>query len=83
MNEKNNAMTNQEDLPNVSMSNTKKELLDAYEEARKQLQARGKAVLDAEKVRTSRTVQSPPLNANMFLSRSNLRVQAKRKSKGL
>jgi hypothetical protein len=43
-------MTNQEDLPNVSMSNTKKELLDAYEEARKQLQARAKAVLDAEKV---------------------------------
>ena len=44
-------MTDQNDTPNVSMANTKKELLEAYQTMKKQLQVRDKAVLDAEKAR--------------------------------
>ena len=44
-------MTEKTDLPNVSMTNTKKELLEAYEEAREQFETLSKDLLDAEKAR--------------------------------
>ena len=44
-------MDNQKDLPAVSMANTKKELLDAYEEAKKRFESLSKDLLDAEKAR--------------------------------
>jgi chromosome segregation ATPase len=44
-------MNDQIDLPTVSMANTKKELLDAYEEAKKRFDNLGKDLLDAEKAR--------------------------------
>ncbi len=42
-------MTEKTDLPNVSMTNTKKELLEAYEEAKEHVQSLSKDLLDAEK----------------------------------
>jgi len=44
-------MNDQIDLPAVSMANTKKELLDAYEQAKKQFDSLNKDLLDAEKAR--------------------------------
>lgn len=44
-------MTQPTDLPNVSMANTKKELLEAYEAAKKQFDRVNKDLLDAEKAR--------------------------------
>ena len=44
-------MTENTDLPNVSMTNTKKELLEAYEEAKEQFETLSKDLLDAEKAR--------------------------------
>lgn len=44
-------MTDQIDLPTVSMANTKKELLDAYEAAKKRFDSLNKDLLDAEKAR--------------------------------
>jgi chromosome segregation ATPase len=44
-------MTEKTDLPNVSMTNTKKELLEAYEEAKAQFESLSKDLLDAEKAR--------------------------------
>jgi len=44
-------MTELNDTPTVSMSNTKKEMLDAYQAIKKQLIEREKHVLDAEKSR--------------------------------
>lgn len=46
-------MDNSSEIPNVSMANTKKELLDAYESAKKALKAKEKDLLDAEKARKS------------------------------
>jgi predicted nucleic acid-binding Zn-ribbon protein len=44
-------MTEKTDLPNVSMTNTKKELLEAYEEAKEHFESLSKDLLDAEKAR--------------------------------
>ena len=44
-------MNDQIDLPAVSMANTKKELLDAYEQAKKRFDSLNKDLLDAEKAR--------------------------------
>jgi len=44
-------MTEKTDLPNVSMANTKKELLEAYEEAKEHVESLSKNLLDAEKAR--------------------------------
>ena len=44
-------MTEKTDLPNVSMTNTKKELLEAYEEAKGRFESLSKDLLDAEKAR--------------------------------
>ena len=44
-------MTEKTDLPNVSMTNTKKELLEAYEEAKERFESMSKDLLDAEKAR--------------------------------
>jgi len=44
-------MSNQPEVPNVSMTNTKKELLEAYEDAKQRLQKLDKNLLDAEKAR--------------------------------
>lgn len=44
-------MTEKNDTPNVTMSNTKKEMLDAYQAIKKRLQEREKQTLDAEKAR--------------------------------
>lgn len=44
-------MNDQIDLPDVSMANTKKELLDAYEEAKKRFDSLSKDLLDADKAR--------------------------------
>ena len=44
-------MSENTDLPNVSMANTKKELLEAYEEAKEQFESLSKDLLDAEKAR--------------------------------
>jgi chromosome segregation ATPase len=44
-------MNDQIDLPPVSMANTKKELLAAYEEAKTRFESLSKDLLDAEKVR--------------------------------
>ena len=44
-------MTEKTDLPNVSMTNTKKELLEAYEEAKEHVESLSKDLLDAEKAR--------------------------------
>ena len=44
-------MPEKTDLPNVSMANTKKELLGAYEEAKKHVNSLSKDLLDAEKAR--------------------------------
>ena len=44
-------MNNQADLPAVSMANTKKELLEAYEIAKQRVENQSKDLLDAEKAR--------------------------------
>ena len=44
-------MSNQSDIPNVSMANTKKELVEAYEEAKQRLLDLDKNLLDAAKAR--------------------------------
>ena len=44
-------MTEKTDLPNVSMANTKKELLEAYEVAKKNFETQSRDLLDAEKAR--------------------------------
>jgi septal ring factor EnvC (AmiA/AmiB activator) len=44
-------MTDQADLPAISMANTKKELLEAYEIAKKRFESQSKDLLDAEKAR--------------------------------
>jgi len=44
-------MTEKTDLPNVSMTNTKKELLEAYEEAKEHFESLSKDLLDADKAR--------------------------------
>jgi hypothetical protein len=44
-------MTDPTNIPNVSMANTKKELLEAYEAAKKRLNRLNKNLLDAEKAR--------------------------------
>lgn len=44
-------MTDPTDIPNVSMANTKKELLEAYEAAKKRFDRLNKDLLDAEKAR--------------------------------
>ena len=44
-------MTDQADIPSVSMANTKKELLEAYEIAKQRVENQGKDLLDAEKAR--------------------------------
>jgi chromosome segregation ATPase len=44
-------MKDQADLPNVSMANTKKELLEAYQAAKKLFESQSKDLLDAEKAR--------------------------------
>jgi len=44
-------MTDQAELPAVSMTNTKKELLEAYEIAKKRFESQSKDLLDAEKAR--------------------------------
>ena len=44
-------MTDQSELPSVSMTNTKKELLEAYERAKKRFDRLNKDLLDAEKAR--------------------------------
>jgi hypothetical protein len=50
-NRQDDKMNDQPDLPTVSMANTKKELLDAYEEAKKRFDSLSKDLLDAEKAR--------------------------------
>ena len=44
-------MSEKTDLPNVSMTNTKKELLEAYEGAKEQFESLSRDLLDAEKAR--------------------------------
>ena len=44
-------MKNQKEMPIVSMSNTKKEMIEAYKAMKQQLEATEKQLLDAEKVR--------------------------------
>ena len=44
-------MSEKTDIPNVSMANTKKELLEAYEGAKKRFESLSKDLLDAEKAR--------------------------------
>jgi chromosome segregation ATPase len=44
-------MTDQKEIPVVSMNNTKKEMIDAYNAAKQRLEATEKRLLDAEKVR--------------------------------
>jgi hypothetical protein len=44
-------MTDQSDLPSVSMANTKKELLEAYEAAKQRFENMSKDLLNAEKAR--------------------------------
>ena len=44
-------MSERADLPNVSMANTKKELLEAYEDAKKRFESLSKDLLDADKAR--------------------------------
>lgn len=51
INEQDNTMTDPADLPSVSMANTKKELLEAYEIAKKHFDSQSKDLLDAEKAR--------------------------------
>ncbi|MDA3835811.1 MAG: hypothetical protein PF495_20765, partial [Spirochaetales bacterium] len=44
---------NKEDIPNISMSNTKKELLDAYAEVRERVEEQRKELQNAEKARAA------------------------------
>lgn len=44
-------MTDQENIPPVTMSNTKKEMVEAYQAIKQQLKAKERQVLDAEKAR--------------------------------
>ncbi len=44
-------MTDQKETPSVSMSNTKKDMIEAYKAMKQQLEATEKQLLDAEKVR--------------------------------
>lgn len=44
-------MTEQADIPNVSMANTKKELLEAYDAAKERLEDLNRDLLDAEKAK--------------------------------
>ena len=44
-------MTDQKEIPSVSMTNTKKEMIEAYKAMKQRLEATEKQLLDAEKVR--------------------------------
>ncbi len=44
-------MTDQNEIPKIGMSNTKKEMVEAYQTVKQQLNAKEKQLLDAEKVR--------------------------------
>jgi len=44
-------MPDQNEIPQVSMSNTKKEMMEAYQAAKKHLKEKEKQLLDAEKTR--------------------------------
>ena len=44
-------MPDQDEIPQVTMSNTKKEMMDAYQTVKQQLKAKEKQLLDAEKMR--------------------------------
>jgi chromosome segregation ATPase len=44
-------MTDQKEIPSVSMTNTKKEMIEAYKATKQRLEATEKQLLDAEKVR--------------------------------
>ena len=43
-------MTEKTDLPNISMANTKKELLEAYEEAKERFESLSKDLLDGSRI---------------------------------
>ncbi len=57
-------MTDQADLPTVSMANTKKDLLDAYEIAKKRFESQSKDLLDAEKARKRMEKQAATATAD-------------------
>jgi len=57
-------MTDHDDSPTVSMANTKKELLEAYEDMKKKLLAKEKTVLDAEKARRQAEKQAAMVAAD-------------------
>jgi hypothetical protein len=57
-------MTDQADLPNVSMANTKKELLEAYQAAKKIYESQSKDLLDAEKARKRMEKQAAAATAD-------------------
>lgn len=44
-------MTDQNNIPQITMSNTKKEMVDAYQSIKQQLREKEKQILDAEKAR--------------------------------
>ncbi|MGB8717718.1 MAG: hypothetical protein WCD46_00320 [Desulfobacterales bacterium] len=57
-------MTQEIELPSVSMANTKKELLDAYEAAKKRVDTLDKDLLDAEKARKRMEKQAATTTAD-------------------
>ena len=51
-------MTDQNEVPQITMSNTKKEMMEAYQAAKQQIKAREKQLLDAEKNCSARFTES-------------------------
>lgn len=65
-------MTDQTDIPKIAMSNTKKEMVEAYKTVKEQLKAKEKQLLDAEKARKQLEKQVAETTAEAQLSQDPL-----------
>jgi len=68
-------MTDQKEIPVVSMNNTKKEMIDAYNAAKQRLEATEKRLLDAEKVRRKMEEKAADVVAESQASQDPLQRQ--------
>jgi hypothetical protein len=65
-------MPDQNDIPKIAMTNTKKEMVEAYQTLKQQLEAKEKEVLDAEKARKQLEKQVAQTTAESQISQDPL-----------
>ncbi len=65
-------MSDQETIPQITMSNTKKEMVDAYQSIKQQLKEKEKQILDAEKARRQAEKQMAETTAEAEASQDPL-----------